>query len=96
MADPTTEAYAKAKAFRDLVAGTMEDLKAAATQSSLAAAIDARLAAWDAADADFAEVLRDLRGQAYSIGLPHLREIKKTLAAHLKTNLDRIDAELKL
>lgn len=86
--------YMQVKAFRDLIASTIEELTAATTPSSLATAIEARLDAWEKADPDFAAVLRDLRSQVYSMGLPHMREVRKGICGHLKKNLERIDRSL--
>jgi len=93
MSNPTVDAFLKAKAFRELVSGTLAELKQAQTPASLASVIDNRVAAWETADPDFATVLRDLKGAAYSMTLPHVRAVAFRLCEHLQVNLDRIDAE---
>ncbi len=95
MADALVLEHQKLKKFRDLVSGTIDDLRQATTPSALAQAIDRHLPAWEAADGDFAAVLRDLRGQAYAMGPQHLRAVAAKLSEHLKVNLDWIDKNLK-
>ena len=94
MADPRVQEHQKVKEFRDLVSGTIGDLRLATTPSALARAIDQHLPGWETADPDFAAVLRDLRGQAYAMGPQHLRAVSAKLCEHLQVNLDWIDKSL--
>ena len=66
---------------------------ATSPQSSLASAFDERIPAWEKEDAEFATLLREVRGQAYAMSLPHLKSVVYRLCEHLQVNLDRIDRE---
>ena len=94
MKDPTIESYKKVKAFRDLIADTLKALEQAQTPVGLVSAIDSKLKDWEAEDNDFATVLRDLKGQAYSMSMPHIRAVTNKLCEHLRINLARIEKGL--
>ena len=96
MLNPTTEAFKKLKAFKELVSATTKALQAAQTPSTLVTAIDERIQEWEVADAEFAGVLKDLRGQAFGMTMPHIRAVTTKLCDHLKINLARIEKGLDL
>jgi hypothetical protein len=95
MADQTAERYGQIKAFQDLIRGTMDGLHKAVTPHALATELDARIPAWEGRDAEFAGVLKELRGQAFHMSLPHIRTVVEKLCAHLQVNLDRIEKDVR-
>ncbi len=82
------------KAFSELIEATIRDLDAASMPAQLAGAIDARFGAWQAADPEFAAVLTEIKGQAWSMDAMHLRAIRERIVAHLKTNLADVQGRL--
>jgi len=96
MSNPTTESFKKLKAFKELVSATTKGLQAAQTPSALVAAIDERIQEWESSDAEFAGVLKELRGQAFGMTMPHIHAVTTKLCDHLKINIARIEKGLNL
>jgi len=94
MADRVVEEYKRVKGFRDLVESTISALGAAGTPHALVRAIDGILPQWEQADKEFASVLKEVKGQAFSMELPHLRAVTQKLREHLEVNLSRIEKGL--
>lgn len=82
------------QAFVDLIAKTVSGLKAVGAPSQLASAVDAVLPGWEKTDGDFAAVLRDLKGQAWSMQQDHLRAVREKLVQHLEANLGPVKQQL--
>jgi hypothetical protein len=82
------------KAFSELIEATIRDLNSASMPAQLAAAVDARLGAWEAADAEFAAVLKQIKGQVWSMETAHLRAIRERIVGHLETNLADVKGRL--
>ena len=82
------------KSFSELIVATIRDLDAASMPAQLAAAVDARIGAWDEADPEFAAVLKQIKGQAWSMDTMHLRAIRERIVAHLTTNLEDVKGRL--
>ena len=93
MADPRMAELEKVRQFRKLVTETIAAFRNAQSQSALASALDERIPAWEKADAEFAGLLREVRGQAYAMSLTHLKSVVYRLCEHLQVNLDRVDRE---
>ncbi len=91
MANPTTEAFKKFKAFKELVSATTRALQGAQTPSMLVVAIEEHLGEWESTDPEFAGVLKELRGQAFGMTMPHIRAVTTKLCDHLKINLARVE-----
>jgi hypothetical protein len=83
------------RAFADLIDATARDLRAATMPSQMVQAIDGRLAAWEKADPDFAAVLRQVKGQAWSLEPPHLAAVRDKIALHLDQNLADVQKSLR-
>ena len=82
------------QAFADLITQTTAALRNVGTPGQLAAALDGVLAPWEAVDKDFAAVLKDLKGQAWSMKPDHLRAIREKLVQHLEANLGPVKQQL--
>lgn len=82
------------QAFVDLISKTIQSLKAVGAPSQLAAAVDEVVGGWEKADRDFAAVLRDLKGQAWSMKQDHLRAVREKLVQHLEANLAPVKQQL--
>ncbi|MBM4394670.1 MAG: hypothetical protein FJ087_03145 [Deltaproteobacteria bacterium] len=95
MADRVVEEFKKLSEFRDLISATIAALQGAATATALVRAIDDRIAGWEKADPDFASVLREVKGQAYSLQPQHLKAVANKVCEHLRVNLDRIEKGLR-
>ena len=83
----STADYNKMKEFADLIEETIKSLKGVFMPAQLSAALEERLAAWEKADKDFAAVLKELKGQAWSLQADHLRAVRDKLVIHLEKNL---------
>jgi|GEM_PF-6044883 len=83
------------QAFADLIAATARDLRAAGMPSQMVQAIDGRLSAWEKADPDFAAVLREIKGQAWSLEHAHFVAVRDKIAAHLDQNLAEVLRQLR-
>lgn len=92
-ADPTV-ARKQLQGFADLIAKTRDGLRAVGAPSQLSGAVDDVIADWERIDADFASVLRDLKGQAWSMQADHLRAVREKLVQHLDANLGHVNAQL--
>lgn len=83
------------KAFADLITATARDLRAATMPSQMVQAIDGRLSAWEKADPDFASVLREIKGQAWSLEQAHFVAVRDKIAGHLDQNLAEVLRQLR-
>ncbi len=88
------EQYEQLKAFRDVITDTIEGLRHAGSQGSLAAAADAAASRWEPLDDDFAKVLRDIRSQAWSMPLQQIRPVVEAVVAHLEAQVGEIDRQM--
>ena len=86
--------WASLKAFSELIETTIRDLNAASMPAQLAGAVDARIGAWNEADPEFAAVLAQIKGQAWSMDAMHLRAVRERIVAHLTTNLSDVKGRL--
>ncbi len=75
------------KAFSELIEATIRDLNEASMPAQLVSAVDGRLGAWQEADPDFAAVLIQIKGQAWSMDAMHLRAIRERIVGHLEASL---------
>jgi hypothetical protein len=82
------------QAFANLIEATARDLRAAVMPAQMVQAIEGRLAAWEKADPDFAAVLRQVKGQAWSMESAHLRAVRDKIALHLDQNLSDVNRAL--
>jgi hypothetical protein len=83
------------RAFADLIDATARDLRAATMPSQMVQAIDGRLAAWEKADPEFAALLRQVKGQAWSLEPLHLAAVRDKIALHLDQNLADVRKSLR-
>jgi hypothetical protein len=88
------EDWKRWKSFADLIEATTQDLRGADIPSQLSSALDGRLGAWREVDAEFAAVLEQVKGQAWSMDTTHLRAVREKLIAHLEANLAEVKARL--
>lgn len=86
--------WAALKAFSELIETTIRDLDAASMPAQLAGTVDARIGAWEEADPEFAAVLKQIKGQAWSMDAVHLRAVREKIVSHLKANLGDVKARL--
>lgn len=75
------------QAFADLIARTAKGLRGVAVPAQLGATIDEVLADWERTDREFAAVLKELKGQGWSMQSEHLRAVREKLVQHLDANL---------
>lgn len=88
------EDWRRWKAFADLIEATVHDLQGVTMPAQFVSAVDARLGAWRDADAEFASLLEQVKGQAWSMDQTHLGAIRGKLVAHLQVNLAEVKARL--
>ena len=86
----SAEARKALEAFADLITQTAEGLRNVSVPAQLGSLVDRVLGDWEAADRDFASVLRDLKGQAWAMQPDHLRAIREKVAQHLDANLAQV------
>lgn len=87
--------YTKLKAFRDLVAQTVDRLGQAQTQGTLAQAANDGAAAWEAVDSAFAGVLRSVANNVWQGSFAQVRPTVQAIVGHLQGQLKDIDAQLR-
>lgn len=89
------EEWKKLDAFRKLIQETIDGLGACSTQATLSRTADELAARWDTVDAKFAQVLRGVQSQAWSMQLPQIREVTRTVQGHLEEQLAQVEARLR-
>ncbi|MCA9515102.1 MAG: hypothetical protein KC635_09190 [Myxococcales bacterium] len=94
MSLPPSE-YTKLKAFRDLIAKTVDRLGQAQSQGTLAQAANDSAASWDGVDGDFAGVLRGVANNVWQGSFAQVRPTVQAIIGHLQGQLKDIDAQLR-
>ena len=89
------EDYNALKAFRDLIAKTIDDLSNATTQGGLARIVADCATGWDDVDKDFANVLRDIGQSVWTRGFATVAPTVKTIADHLGRQLKEVEGQLR-
>ena len=84
------EARKALEVFEELITRTAAGLRNVTVPAQLGGLVDEVVADWEAADKDFAAILRDLKGQAWQMQAEHLRAIREKVAQHLDANLAQV------
>lgn len=88
------EEYKALEAFRDLIVKTISTLRGAGSQGALGSALAQAAPDWEPVDADFANVLKDLRQQVWSMPFAQVRPVVDAVCGHLEQQLEAVNAEL--
>ncbi|PIE21194.1 MAG: hypothetical protein CSA66_00025 [Proteobacteria bacterium] len=86
--------YAQLKAFRDLIATTMDRLGQAQSQAALSQTVGDIAPRWDDVDGDFANVLRDVGNSVWTMPFAQVRPTVSAIVGHLGQQLGEVDQEL--
>ena len=73
----------KQLAFDGLLRRTVDGLENVGTPGGLAALIDEVVPEWERFDKDFAALLNNIKGQAWSMSAEHVRAVRDKIRGHL-------------
>ena len=90
----TPKQYTELKNFRDLIKQTMDRLRQAQSQGALSQAVGDVAPRWDAVDAEFAAVLRNVAAKVWQMPFIQVRPTVNTICDHLGGQLQDIDEQL--
>ncbi|MFO0750245.1 MAG: hypothetical protein U1F43_31940 [Myxococcota bacterium] len=93
MALPPKE-WARLDAFRKLIKQTLTAIENAGGQGALASAASESAGKWDATDAEFAALLRDLAQSVWQMPFAQVRPTVGAIVAHLKGELADVERQL--
>ena len=89
------EEYKHLKAFRDLIQETLTALRDATSQAGLASVVAQYEPRWQPVHDEFAEVLRGIKSQVWSMPLPQVRKVVEAVCGHLEGTMAGLDKQLK-
>ncbi|MCC6621626.1 MAG: hypothetical protein IT385_10255 [Deltaproteobacteria bacterium] len=86
--------WARVDAFRKLIKQTLTSIEGAAGQGALAAAASDAAGKWDATDAEFASLLRDLAQSVWQMPFAQVRPTVQAIVNHLRGELADVERQL--
>ncbi len=89
------EEFKHLKAFRDLIQETLTALRGATSQAGLASVVATYEPRWQPVHDEFAEVLRGIKGQVWSMPFPQVRQVVNAVCGHLESTMAGVDQQLK-
>ena len=87
--------YNALKAFRDLLAETVDSLSNAGGQTQLASTSNELATKRDDADEGFAAVVRDVAKQARMMSFAQVRPVVTTIVVHIQSQLTDVESRFK-
>ena len=90
----TPEEYKHLSAFRKLLEDTLNAMKSAGSQATMAAAVDEYAPRWTNVHDDFAQVLQGIRSQIWSMPFAQVRPVANAVIGHLETTLADVKRQL--